>query len=52
MTDYETLKRYGHSPIKAAEIVLDAKRGNAHALAWIALMKSSGDTPCTSPTAP
>lgn len=32
---YEILKRAGHSPYKAAEIALDAKRGDEYALAWI-----------------
>jgi hypothetical protein len=32
---YEMLKAVGHSPAKAAEIVLDASRGVAHALRWI-----------------
>ena len=36
MSDYETLVAYGHSPAKAAEIVLDASRGDAYAKAWIA----------------
>ena len=40
MTDYEALKAAGHSPAKAAEIVLDAKRGDRHALAWIATVRS------------
>jgi hypothetical protein len=35
MTDYDILKRFGHSPIKAAEIALDAKRGDKHALKWL-----------------
>lgn len=37
MSDYETLKRFGHSPMKAAEIALDAKRGDRHALTWLKL---------------
>jgi len=28
MSDYEALKAYGHSAAKAAEIVLDARRGD------------------------
>jgi hypothetical protein len=36
MTDYEALKAVGHSPQKAAEIILDAKRGIAHARGWLA----------------
>jgi hypothetical protein len=35
-TDYELLKRYGHSPAKAAEIILDAKRGDMFSRNWIA----------------
>ena len=35
MSDYEALKKAGHSPFKAAEIALDAKRGNAYAVAWV-----------------
>jgi len=35
MSRYEALKAYGHSPAKAAEIILDAERGDKHALAWI-----------------
>lgn len=31
---YDLLKDEGHSPAKAAEIVLDAKRGCEHALRW------------------
>lgn len=31
----EALKAAGHSPAKAAEICLDAKRGDAYALQWI-----------------
>jgi len=32
---YRMLKRNGHSPAKAVEILLDAKRGDAYALQWI-----------------
>jgi len=32
---YELLKQAGHSPAKAAEIALDAKRGDAFALQWV-----------------
>jgi hypothetical protein len=38
-SDYEALKSFGHSPVKAAEIVLDAKRGNEYARRWIALVR-------------
>ena len=41
MTDYEALKSYGLSPAKAAEIVLDAKRGDQYARQWIALARNS-----------
>jgi hypothetical protein len=33
---YEALKRMGHSPAKAAEIVLDASRGDEFSQLWIA----------------
>lgn len=36
MADYEVLKAAGHSPAKAAEIELDAKRGDEIAKKWIA----------------
>lgn len=32
---YAGLKRYGHSAAKAAEIILDAKRGDQHARNWL-----------------
>lgn len=35
MSDYEVLKAMGHTPAKAAEIALDAKRGDEYAVAWI-----------------
>lgn len=35
---YEMLKDLGHSPVKAAEIVLDASRGIPHAIAWVKLI--------------
>jgi len=40
---YELLKQAGHSPAKAAEIALDAKRGCHHALAWIAALSRTGE---------
>lgn len=40
MSDYEILKRAGHSPAKAAEIALDAKRGDKHALAWLTVARA------------
>ena len=45
MSDYEILKAYGHSPAKAAEIVLDAKRGDAWAIRWIAWIHKSRQWP-------
>ncbi len=39
MTPYQLLKSQGHSPAKAAEIVLDAKRGNPYALRWIEICR-------------
>lgn len=35
MTDYELLKAYGFSPAKAAEIEIDARRGDKYAKAFI-----------------
>lgn len=35
---YEMLKRAGHSPLKAIEIILDASRGEEHALVWIRII--------------
>ena len=32
---YAMLKNAGHSPAKAAEIILDACRGQRHARSWI-----------------
>lgn len=40
MTDYDVLKAAGHSAAKAAEIALDAKRGDQHAKAWIAAVRA------------
>lgn len=40
MSDYEALKAAGHSAAKAAEIALDAKRGDRHAIAWIAAIRA------------
>ena len=37
--DYELLKRHGHSAVKAAEIVLDVKRGDTYALMWLNLVR-------------
>lgn len=43
MTDYELLKLAGHSPGKAAEIVLDAKRHDAHATRWVKILRRQSD---------
>jgi hypothetical protein len=40
-SDYDALKAYGHSPAKAAEIVLDASRGNERAANWIAIVRQA-----------
>lgn len=40
MSAYEHLKAYGHSPTKAAEIVLDAKRGDFFSRQWIAMIRA------------
>lgn len=32
---YEALKANGHSAAKAHEIMLDAKRGDHHAIQWV-----------------
>jgi len=36
---YRALKNAGHSPMKAAEILLDASRGNERALLWIKIIR-------------
>lgn len=36
---YELLKKMGHSPFKAAEIALDAARGDEHALIWVSVAR-------------
>jgi hypothetical protein len=41
VTDYEALKAFGFSPMKAAEIALDAKRGDTYAASWLALARKS-----------
>lgn len=40
MTDYDILKRAGHSPAKAAEIALDIKRGCIYAIKWVSVIKA------------
>jgi hypothetical protein len=44
MNNYEVLKAYGHSPFKALEISLDAKRGDGHALLWLAIAQAFVNT--------
>ena len=39
-SDYEILKQHGHTPAKAAEIVLDIKRGNSYAIKWMAGLRA------------
>jgi hypothetical protein len=43
MSNYEALKKAGHSPDKAAEIVLDAKRGHSYAIEWIKVIVAIRD---------
>jgi hypothetical protein len=38
---YNALKSFGHSPQKALEILLDAKRGDRYALNWIRFVRSA-----------
>ncbi len=42
--DYATLKALGHSAAKAAEIVLDARRGDPYARQWIATASKRNPT--------
>lgn len=35
---YALLKNIGHSPVKAAEIVLDASRGDSIAVDWVKII--------------
>ena len=39
---YEMLKSYGFEPVKALEIIIDARRGSAHALTWIRMIRMAG----------
>jgi hypothetical protein len=41
-TDYQRLVNYGHSPQKAAEIVLDAKRNDEWAIKYLAFIRDGG----------
>lgn len=36
MSDYEALKKLGHTPAKAQEIIIDAKRGDYFAHEYVA----------------
>ena len=39
LSDYDVLKADGHSPLKALQIVQDAKRDDPHALNWIKIAR-------------
>lgn len=39
VTDYAILKAYGFSPAKAAEVVIDANRGDEHAKRFVELAR-------------
>lgn len=41
---YSALKRQGHDAAKAIEIILEARRGNRHALMWIRAIARLGRT--------
>jgi hypothetical protein len=41
MSNYEALKAAGHSPAKAAEICLDAERGDVRAIQWIKTVRAA-----------
>lgn len=43
---YRMLVDFGHSPIKAAEIIIDAGRGKQHALQWIWIIHGFLGTGC------
>jgi hypothetical protein len=43
MTDYEALKLLGHTPAKAQEIILDAKRGDDFSQRWLDWAKRRPD---------
>lgn len=45
MSVYEALKAHGHSAAKAAEIMLDAKRGDEYARQWIAQVATPRSEP-------
>lgn len=39
--EYSALKAFGHSPAKAAEIILDATRGDEFSRRWIAMVMAT-----------
>lgn len=41
MNDYEALKAYGHSAAKAAEIILDANRGDFFSQRYLAFIRQT-----------
>ena len=41
MTDFAALVKFGHSPAKAMEILLDAKRNDAFSKLWIDAVKTA-----------
>lgn len=45
LSDYEVLKQAGHSTAKAAEIALDAKRGDKTAQKWVEIARGNGFKP-------
>lgn len=45
MTDYEALKLLGHTPAKAQEIILDAKRGDKFSQQYLDWAKRRTETP-------
>lgn len=38
---YRMLLNYGHSPMKAVEIILDAKRGDCWSISWIRMVRAT-----------
>jgi hypothetical protein len=46
-SNYAALKAYGHSPAKAAEIILDAKRGDFFCERYVAFVHKSVAQPMT-----
>ena len=52
MEAYAVLRHFGHSPQKAQEIILDAKRGDIHSQLWIALLHQQYERDDTNKTFP